>query len=95
MIQKILIFIFILGLSNGCKEWFDEVDLALECSSTVECGSITLSGTTATYPLYFNLTNDDGDQCYYRPDNLGAFGQYVYVSNDKCDCECVRYYEGD
>ena len=54
MIKKILIFIFILGLSNGCKEWFDEVDLALECSSTVECGSITLGGV-ATYPLYLSL----------------------------------------
>ena len=41
------------------------------------------------------ITEMDGEQCYYRPDNLGAFGQYAYVSNDKCDCECVRYYEGD
>ena len=95
MIKKMWIFLFILGLSNGCKEWFDEVDLAVECSSTVECGEITLGGTTATYPLYFNLNNDDGKQCYYRPDNQGALGQVTPVTNDKCDCECVRWWEGD
>ena len=95
MIQKALIFLFTLALTSDCEALKDDVDLALKCSSTVECGEITLGGTTATYPLYFNLNNDDGEQCYYRPDNLGAFGQYAYVSNDKCDCECVRYYEGD
>ena len=94
MIQKALIFLFTLALTSDCEALKDDVDLALKCSSTVECGEITLGGV-ATYPLYFNLTNDDGEQCYYRPDNLGAFGQYAYVSNDKCDCECVRYYEGD
>ena len=50
MIKKILIFLFILSLSNGCKEWFDEVDLALEYSAKVECGEITLGGV-ANYPL--------------------------------------------
>ena len=94
MTKWFYIFLFI-ALFEDCKSFMQEVDLAVECSSTVECGSITLSGTTATYPLYFNLTNDDGKQCYYRPDNQGALGQVTPVSNDKCDCECVRYYEGD
>ena len=94
MIKKIFIFLFILGLLNGCKEWFDEADIFLECSSTVECGEITLGGF-ATYPLYFNLLNDDGKQCYYKPDSYAVFGNYAYVSNDKCDCECVRLYEDD
>lgn len=94
MTKWFYIFLFI-ALFEDCKSFMQEVDLAAECSSTVECGSITLSGTTATYPLYLNLNNDDGKQCYYRPDNQGALGQVTTVTNDKCDCECVRWYEGD
>ena len=94
MIQKALIFLFTLALTSDCEAFKDDVDLAVKCSSTVECGSISLGGV-ATYPLYFNLNGDDGEQCYYRPDNQGAIGQYAYVSNDKCNCDCIRWYEGD
>jgi len=87
------IFLFI-ALFEDCKSFMQEAELAVECSSTVECGSITLGGF-ATYPLYFNYNGDDGKQCYYIPDSNAVFGNYAYVSNDKCDCECVRLYEGD
>ena len=99
MIEKTLIFLFTLVLtmsSSECEKLKEDlIDLAVECNKEVECGSITLGGTTATYPLYFNINNDDGEQCYYRPDNQGALGQPITVSNDKCDCDCVRWYEGD
>lgn len=79
----------------GIFDCSEAVDLLGEClSNTVECGSISLGGV-ATYPLYFNYNNDEGEQCYYKPDNQGAIGKYAYVSNDKCDCACVRLYEGD
>ena len=95
MTKWLYIFLFI-ALFEDCKSFVQEVDLLAECSSkVVECGEITVGGTTATYPLYFNLNNDDGEQCYYRPDVRGALGQPITVPNDKCDCECVRWHEGD
>ena len=63
MIQKALIFLFTLVLtmsSSECEKLKEDlIDLAVECNKEVECGEITLGGTTATYPLYFNLKNDD------------------------------------
>lgn len=93
MIKKFLIILCIPLFSN-CESC-EAADLLGEClSTTVECGSISLGGV-ATYPLYFNFNNDEGEQCYYKPDSYGVFGNYAYVSNDKCDCSCVSLYEGD
>jgi len=96
MIEKTLIFLFTLVLtmsSSECEKLKEDlIDLAVECNKEVECGSITLGGTTATYPLYFNINNDDGEQCYYRPDNQGALGQPITVSNDKCNCDCSEWW---
>ena len=93
MIKKFLIILCIPLFSN-C-ELFEAAEIVADCfSTTVECGSISLGGV-ATYPLYFNYNNEEGKQCYYKPDNQGAIGQYAYVTNDKCDCYCVSLYEGD
>lgn len=91
VIKKFLIILCIPLFSN-C-EFFEAVGVVEECFSTTgTCGSILLDG--AAYPLYFNINNDEGEQCYYKPVNQGAIGQYAYVSNDKCDCACVRLAEG-
>ena len=91
MTKWFYIFLFI-ALFQDCKSFIQEVDLAVECSSTVECGSITLSGTTATYPLYFNINIPGDRKCYYKPDNLAATGQVVKVSNDECNCDCSEWW---